>query len=451
MAYLLVLRRYEHLLQYNSVKRWQRGLKEGSGRKTGLYHLARYIDFLKSISVKKDPDQLVEECIDGNYRTLSDHLDMVKRFVEGDTLESLSRNARDRIYASIRSFYLHNRVSLPREPLRFNSSNNVSHKEQDSIVLDQIKKAVSHKECSVRDRAIVLCLFQSGMDDSTLADIFNFIAYPQLVKHFGTEQHSAWSLERCPVKIDLVRPKTGYRYYTFIDKDAVEALKDWLNLRQSRTGDKVQILPSDKPNDLAKSDPIFIVRDGKPVRAYLVSKLFRDVGVAAGIIVKPSAKVERYRGATRRYAFHSHEVRDVLKSLARISGVDGPVADFFLGHSIDRLGYDKSPWKFPEFFREQYMKMSKFLNVLSAPVYEQGAASSDVTRRLSDLEAKNRIMEKNLTETTVTALSLLQVAGTLVPDEREPEFHRLLEEKMAELRRQFSAANRVKKGSETSQ
>ena len=34
-------------------------------------------------------------------------------------------------------------------------------------------------------------------------------------------------------------------------------------------------------------------------------------------------------------------------------GVDGPVADFFIGHNIDDEGYDKTPWTSPEHFRNQ--------------------------------------------------------------------------------------------------
>jgi len=83
VTYILDIKRYDHILQFNSVKKWQSSLKEGSGRKTGLYHLARYMEFLKSINITKEPDQLIEECIEGNNRTLSDHLDIVKRFFRG--------------------------------------------------------------------------------------------------------------------------------------------------------------------------------------------------------------------------------------------------------------------------------------------------------------------------------------------------------------------------------
>jgi hypothetical protein len=70
--------------------------------------------FLSSLGVVRSTDQLIQECYEGNNRTLVQHFDLVKRFVEGESLGSLSRSARNRIYASIRSFHLHNRVTLPK-------------------------------------------------------------------------------------------------------------------------------------------------------------------------------------------------------------------------------------------------------------------------------------------------------------------------------------------------
>ncbi|MCZ6647666.1 MAG: hypothetical protein O7B30_00245 [Thaumarchaeota archaeon] len=77
-------------------------------------------------------------------------------------------------------------------------------------------------------------------------------------------------------------------------------------------GYDIKIQVKENPNRLPKSDPVFIVR-GKgnlPIRPYLVGKIFKDVGMAAGINVRPPGKLARYRGASRRYPFHGHELRD---------------------------------------------------------------------------------------------------------------------------------------------
>jgi len=330
------------------------------------------------------------------------HLDWVKRFVEGDSLSGVGYLGRNRVYISIRGFYNNNRVSLPREKLKFRDAEVVTYKAEGNVMLDDVRKAVSHRRCSVRDRAIILSMSQSGMDDSTLSEVFNHIAYPQLVKHFGTEDYSSWSLEKCPVKIDLVRPKNGYRYYSFLDRDAISSLKDWLNVRRSWMGNDIKIHVKVSPSRLPKSDPIFLVKGNLPIRAYLVSKIFKDVGLAAGINVRPSGKIARYRGASRRYPFHSHEVRDLLKSLARVCGVDGPVSEFFLGHKIDKLGYDKSPWKYSEYFRNEYSKMSSYLNILTQTPTPKTTNSEmeEMKKEIANLKISAAHKEKELDEKT---------------------------------------------------
>jgi len=389
-------RLYEEFLPYETVQRWTQGLKEGTGKRTALYHFARFMQFLKQNKIEKSPDDLINECLDGNNRTLIMHLDWVKRFVEGDSLSGVGYAGRYRVYISVRGFYSNNRVSLPREKVRFRDTEAVTYKAEGNIMLDDLRKAVGHKGCSTRDRAVILCMSQSGMDDSTLSEIFNFVGYPQLVKHFGTEDYSSWSLDKCPVKIDLVRPKTAHRYYSFLDRDAISSLKDWLNVRRTLMGNNIKIYEKEGPNKLPRSDPIFVVKGRIPIRAYLISKTFLDVGISAGINVRPPGKLALYRGASRRYPFHSHEMRDLLKSLAHLQGVDDKASEFFLGHKMDAQGYNKSPFKDLEYFRDQYSKMSSYLNVLTPGPTPRApnAEMEEMKEELATLKSNYQKMER---------------------------------------------------------
>jgi len=65
---------------------------------------------------------------------------------------------------------------------------------------------------------------------------------------------------------------------------------------------------------------------------------------------------------TRRCRIHGHEFRDTFKTTCKVAGVDGAVAEFFIGHRIDPLGYDKSPWAYPEHFKEQYLLVEPYLS-----------------------------------------------------------------------------------------
>jgi len=49
----------------NYFQRWINGLKEGPGRKTALNHFGRFMLFLKQNGIEKNPDELINECLDG--------------------------------------------------------------------------------------------------------------------------------------------------------------------------------------------------------------------------------------------------------------------------------------------------------------------------------------------------------------------------------------------------
>ncbi|MEE9509181.1 MAG: hypothetical protein V3V81_01675 [Candidatus Bathyarchaeia archaeon] len=65
------------------------------------------------------------------------------------------------------------------------------------------------------------------------------------------------------------------------------------------------------------------------------------------------------------YDLHPHELRDMFKSMCTVAGVNAVVSEFFLGHMIDRLGYDKSPKYDEVFFKNEYLKVEPKLNLWS--------------------------------------------------------------------------------------
>ncbi|WP_174448331.1 hypothetical protein [Conexivisphaera calida] len=69
------------------------------------------------------------------------------------------------------------------------------------------------------------------MDASTLALSFNYYGYPQIVNALGDDP-SKWDMSKCPAKIDVIRPKREFRYYTFLDIDAINAIKDYILLER---------------------------------------------------------------------------------------------------------------------------------------------------------------------------------------------------------------------------
>ena len=149
------------------------------------------------------------------------------------------------------------------------------------------------------------------------------------------EDHESWDLGRCPVPVRLVRVKTGMAYTTFIDRDAVSHLQDYLRWKESREG---------KRHDPSK--PLFVTRNGTPVGPNWISSRFSKAATDAGIQKVVSHRV---------FKIHSHEVRDLLKSTLLVSGCAQYAADHVLGHSPGD-SYEKQATLYPEKLRSEYAK-----------------------------------------------------------------------------------------------
>ena len=104
-----------------------------------------------------------------------------------------------------------------------------------------VKRLLDHYH-SPRDRAVILCMFQSGMDVSTLYSL----KYGDVAEGLAKGEH--------PLRFNLYRPKTGTEYYTFLGKDACEALKAYLNDLKT------------KGIQLSHCDPLFIKEGKKALR-----------------------------------------------------------------------------------------------------------------------------------------------------------------------------------------
>ena len=79
-----------------------------------------------------------------------------------------------------------------------------------------------------------------------------------------------------------------------------------------------------------------------------------------------------------RYGYNPNEIRDVARSVSRkatSSGFDIICAEFWMGHTIDPLGYDKLQKLEPEWSAEQYRLVEPYFNIISNP--PGAAVSSD--------------------------------------------------------------------------
>jgi len=77
------------------------------------------------------------------------------------------------------------------------------------LTLNDLLKIITMGQSTLMQKAVFLCKFHRGLDTSTFVEEFNFKAWEQITKSFGTSNHDMWDLELCPIPIKLTRIKTG--------------------------------------------------------------------------------------------------------------------------------------------------------------------------------------------------------------------------------------------------
>jgi hypothetical protein len=348
----------QKLLQENPLlKAWLDAHKA----KNTLYDFPKFIAWRQKNGYPGEPDGWIRDCLSGNTQTLADHAILIKRWVESTDLAGNKHSARERYAKTMKGFYLQNMIRLP--PIKV--ANNLSGDEElemamtAGIYIDMLTRVLTHPGLSLRDRTLMLCQFQGGLDNSTTAKMFNYQVLPQLTTHFGADDWTRWKITPdTQVRIDLVRSKTGVRFYTYLYHDAIMLLQEYLTVRSAAFG-RPTIHQPRRPSALPLSDPVFLTKYGDPVSPQYISTLWKKAGMKAGVNVPTGA------GKGIRYLFHSHETRDTKKTLARRVRADVVAVDFTLGHEIDKDGYDKSPWDDETYFREENAKLAAHLNILT--------------------------------------------------------------------------------------
>jgi hypothetical protein len=75
------------------------------------------------------------------------------------------------------------------------------------------------------------------------------------------------------------------------------------------------------------------------------------------------------------------------------------VAEFFMGHTVDPLGYDKA-YMDERYYRRQYMEASEYLNILSeSKAYGLVELEKVENERITELENELKRMKEQQEET----------------------------------------------------
>jgi hypothetical protein len=271
---------------------------------------------------------MIERQASANGRGTYEVLDALQRYVASfEGRHSYKR----KIVAFIRSFYMHNRVALPPDP-----SMNIRAERppvQGRLTPDNVRLMILGMP-SVYQAALT-CMFQGALDLEGFT-YWNSQGWPKLRD----------DLERGirPIKVELPGRKKLRNitpYYTYLGSDAVDAIKRYL------------------PHRPADASAIFVGQRGKPLAKAAIQTVWIRRARRLGLI--PPQPQEMWA----RYGFNVHELRDCWRTLLAKSDVKADACEFWMGHVVDPLGYNKIGMD-EETMRAEYLKGEPFINLFSS-------------------------------------------------------------------------------------
>jgi len=298
-----------------SLQRWMGSIIRGSTRSVYRSGFRLYVDYTQLTA-----SQLIDEALEDVKKDQREKTDIVKQRLIGfyswliekapkkgpggsETGKlGLSSKICHTYVGAIRSFYstydvfikLSRRSKLPEPKV-----------ENPRMILnnEDVKTLLDHTR-TIRDKALILVMFQSGMDVSTLCSL----------KQKDVE---GLGVKGAPFALALQRVKTGIEFYTFIGKDSITAILAYLADVKSRG---IQ---------LSSNDPLFLKESSKAfskegISTNLVQKTLRDAAVRSGLVQAEEGKDF--------CPLNPHALRESFGSIMSNHGVPDSIVDFWLGH-----------------------------------------------------------------------------------------------------------------------
>lgn len=291
---------------------------------------------------------------------------------------------------SIRSFYATYGVTVRMKGRHALPRPRVTNKRM-RVAAEQVKILVDHAR-TPRDRAIILTLFQGGMDVSTLCSL----QYRDVAEGLKTDEH--------PLKLELFRKKSGTEYYTFLGKDAVEAIRAYLADMKSRG------------RSFRHDTSLFLKERGKTgLTTNLVQNMMRTVALKSGLI-------DEENNGKAFNPLGPHALRESFGSIMINSGVPDTIVDFWLGHRIGQMAEAYKGVQL-ESLKQIYLEREKLVSI--------STSRTDV----KEIEAKLRVEVEESKKELQTLVNGLATKSLRLEEENKDLKRRIkiTEEKLAEL------------------
>lgn len=312
-----------------------------------------------------------------------DLLDLAQKYARGKVGR---KNYKESVYAAIRSFFLHNRAELPMD--------RSFHLRGDSATVQGLLQPADIRcvveGCDILHQAVFLCMFMGGMGEAELV-WWSDHGWASLKDQLDAGERI--------IKVDLPGRKSAKfekPYYTFLGGDALTALKRWVGIRprqmvpvERRIG-KRQPGTRDPPKSLVENTCIFVNQRLQPLTENGIYanwiRHVRRLGLAGPV---------KHFDVSNRTGRHLHELRDAFKSQWTLSPSKEVIGEYFLGHTIDPLEYDKS-FRQVDAYRAAYLHSLPWLNVISGTRAYRLVEEDEVIALRQKLEEKRRADDEEI-------------------------------------------------------
>lgn len=273
----------------------------------------------------KNPTQLIEEAeteeengIKLRNRKINDYFYEFREKLEEEGMLPSTING---YFDTVKAFYRHYDIQLPKLKIALNSSENWSM--EDIPTLDHIREAV--KVCNIRDKAILLLMLSSGMGSGEIRHLKYGDFINSVEEYLQLSDEDKLNIPKIAFelrKIDDVigtwkihRFKTGMPYITFNSPESTQAIVDYLVQRENnnRAVEKLE-------------DPLFVSSYKTQITSQGVVFIFRRIN--------DRANFGRSKERNRRF-LTSHTLRKLFTTSLYNKGVDQLAVDWMLGHKIN--------------------------------------------------------------------------------------------------------------------
>jgi len=355
-----------------------------AGRRFGDTTRRRLVRFFRAVG--KTPEELLEMQRIARTETDEDKqfvvLDIVERFVSS---MKGTKSTKETMYYTVRGFFKFHRRRLPDDDRDF-ARKLASDRPRvvGRINFEVFQNVVNLLRNDPRRLSMILTQYStfSGAKELCLIN-----------ENYGYEIGQRIQAGESPIELAMVwqRKENDDPWFTCIADFGCVALKQYFESVRGYPGKGEPIWLSERPQDRGKNVPI-----NETSYAQMFTRVVAKLGYRPQVVDRRTLK---HRNAPKnpshlRFGLGVHELRDlaISQSQRAISeGFNPESAEYYAGHSIDPFHYRKLHNLDPQYRKEQYVIVQKFLNPnfdeQQRKLRDQTQEIAEMRERLATLEA----------------------------------------------------------------